>query len=293
MTTIAVLGTGIMGAPIARNLAAAGFEVRAWNRTRDEALALVDDPSVEGRVRVCDTPREATGGADVLITTVSDADAVSAVVTGSDGALAAAGGGLLWLQLSTVGVAGIERLAGIAAERGVAFVDAPVLGTREPAEQAALTVLASGPDDLQQRCRPVFDAIGRKTIWVGPTGRGTRLKLVVNSWVLALTTATAEAMALADGFGLDPRRFLDTIAGGPLDVGYAHVKGAAMLKRDFPPSFPLAGAVKDAGLIVEAGREVDVPMLLAEAVHRQMAAAAASGHEQEDMAAVWWALRDR
>jgi 3-hydroxyisobutyrate dehydrogenase len=116
---------------------------------------------------------------------------------------------------------------------------------------------------------------------------------VVNSWVLALTTATAEAMALADGLGLDPKRFLDTIEGGPLDVPYAHLKGGAIRKREFPPAFPLAGALKDAGLIVEAGRVAGVPMRVADAVRGQLAAAAEAGHGDEDMAAVWWALRDR
>src|SRR4051794_410038 len=289
MTTIAVLGTGIMGAPIARNLAKAGFDVRVWNRTRAKAESLADVGAA-----VADTPRDATAGADIFVTVLLDADAVASAVTGPDGALAAAAGSdqkPLWLQLSTVGVEGTERLATIAREAGVVLVDSPVLGTKQPAEQAALTILASGPDDVRERCQPVFDAIGQRTLWCGAAGSGSRLKLVVNSWVLALTTATAEALALAAGLDLDPRLFLDTIQDGPLDADYAHVKGDAMLGQQFPPAFPLAGAVKDSSLILDAAAPAGVRMLVTDAVHQQMRRAADTGHGDEDMAAVWYAVR--
>jgi 3-hydroxyisobutyrate dehydrogenase len=285
MTTIAVLGTGIMGFPIARNLAAAGFDVRAWNRTRERA-----EPLAEHGVTVADNPRAAVQGADVVITMLIDADAVETTMDGLDGALTGDSGGLLWLQMSTVGVDAAERFATLADKAGMAYVDAPVLGTKQPAEQGALTVLASGPDELQERCRPVFDAIGKNVVWVGPTGRGSRLKLAVNSWVLAMTTATAEALGLARGLGLDPQLFLDTIAGGPLDTAYAQTKGGSMLRQEFPPAFPLAGAVKDAGLILDAARDAGVRLRVTEAVHAQMTDAADAGRGDEDMAAVWYAV---
>jgi 3-hydroxyisobutyrate dehydrogenase len=290
MSTVAVLGTGIMGAPMARNLAHAGFVVRAWNRTLEKAEPLADDGVI-----VCSTPREAAEDADFLLTMLLDGNAVESAVTGPDGALTdrSADRSLIWLQMSTVGIVATDRLAAIAEESGVAFVDAPVVGTRQPAERGELTVLASGPDDLRETCQPVFDAIGQKTLWVGPAGRGSRLKLVVNSWVLALTAATAEAMGLADALGLDPKRFLDTIEGGPLDAAYAHVKGNAMIRREFAPAFPLYGAVKDARLILEAASRVSVRMLVADAVEREMAAAAEAGHANEDISAVWWAVTGR
>lgn len=282
MTTIAVLGTGIMGAPIARNLARAGFDVRAWNRTPAKAEALSEDG-----VTVCDRPRAATDGADVLLTMLLDADAVASSV---DGALDRRG--LVWLQCSTVGIAGTQRLADLAAEHAVGYLDCPVLGTRQPAEKGELTVLAAGDESLRARADPVFDVIGASTVWVGDeVGKATRLKLVLNSWVLALTTATAEAMALADGLGLDPKRFLDTIDGGPLNAPYAQLKGGAMIRREFPPAFPVEGAAKDAGLIVEAGEVAGVQLEVAAAVRRQMSAARAAGHGEEDMAAVWYAVR--
>jgi 3-hydroxyisobutyrate dehydrogenase len=285
MTTIAVLGTGIMGAPMARNLLAAGFEVRVWNRSIDKAQPLADDGA-----KVCGTPRAAADGADFVLTMLADVHAVTGMVESNDGPFRE-GIDAIWLQMSTVGVEGNARLSSYAAEHGISFVDAPVLGTKQPAEQGALTVLASGPDELRERCQPVFDALGSTTHWLGPAGQGTRFKLVMNNWVLALTTATAETIALAQGFGLDPQRFLDTIKGGPLDVQYAHVKGAAMIREEFPASFPVDGAAKDSRLILEAGSSAGVRLRLAEAVAEQMQAAVDAGHGRDDMAAVWTVVR--
>jgi 3-hydroxyisobutyrate dehydrogenase len=282
VTTVTVLGTGIMGAPMARHLARAGFDVRARNRTIEKAQPLVDDG-----VGVCTSPYDALRDADVLLTVLSDADAVEETVADVlDGRPS-----LVWIQASTVGIVGTQRLMQLAADAGVGYVDAPVLGTRAPAEKGELTVLASGPDELRDRCQPVFDAIGARSFWLGDGDRATRLKLVMNSWVLALTTATAEAMALADGLGLDPKRFLDTIAGGPLDVPYAQLKGTMMIKRDFPPSFPAWGGLKDAELILEAAGLAGVRMQVAAGVRAQMRAAVEDGHADEDIAAVWWATR--
>lgn len=286
MTTIAVLGTGIMGAPMARHLAEAGHDVRVWNRSPEKAHPLADVGAT-----VCASPAEAMQGADFLLTVLADTDAVESSV-GADDALAKAASSrrLVWVQSSTVGIAGTARLRGLAERAGARYVDAPVLGTRGPAEKGALTVLASGPDELRDLCRPLFEAYGAKTVWVGDGDRATRLKLVMNSWVLALVTATGEAMALADGLGLDPKRFLDTIEGGPLDVDYAHVKGAMMIRREFPASFPTWGAAKDAGLIAEAAELAGVSTPVAQAVGSAMQQAADLGHSDEDMAAVWYAL---
>jgi 3-hydroxyisobutyrate dehydrogenase len=286
MTKVAVLGTGIMGAPMARHLARSGFDVRAWNRTTEKAEPLADDGAV-----VCASPTQALEGADFLVTMLADGDAVEAAVTRDDAlAKAGSGGDLVWVQSSTVGINGTRRLATLAADAGVGYVDAPVLGTRAPAENGELTVLASGPDPLRDRCQPLFDAYAVKTVWVGDGDRATRLKLVMNSWVLALNTATAEAMALAAGLELDPKRFLDTIEGGPLDVAYAQLKGTMMIKREFPPAFPVWGALKDAGLIAEAAQLAGVQMPVAEGVRAAMQRTSDGGHADDDMAAVWYAV---
>jgi 3-hydroxyisobutyrate dehydrogenase len=279
--SVAVLGTGIMGAPMARNLARSGLAVRAWNRTREKAEPL----AAEG-VEIADTPAGAAGGADAALTMVADVDAVRDVMTGRDGALAAMAADSAWLQMSTIGLAGTEEMQGLATDAGLAFVDAPVTGTKEPAERGALLVLASGPPAQLARARPVFDAVGSRTIELGEAGRGSRMKLVMNSWILALTTGLAETIALAEELSLDPAKFLDAIDGTPMGPGYAQLKGRAMLDRSFEPSFPLGHAAKDARLVLEAV-ELDLPVALAAA--RRFAEAADQGHAEEDMAAVYHA----
>jgi 3-hydroxyisobutyrate dehydrogenase len=294
--TVALLGTGIMGTGMARSMLRAGLPVRVWNRTREKAEPLADEGAT-----VADTPAEAARGADIIVTMLLDAVAVEGAMAGDDGAGEAAADGALWLQTSTVGLAAAEKFAALAVRFGLEYVDAPVLGTREPAEyvdapvlgtrepaeKGALTVLASGPEDARERCAPVFDAIGSRTLWLGPAGKGSRLKLVVNSWVLALTEATAEALALADGLRLDPTLFLRTIEGTATDAQYAHLKGKAMLAQQFEPSFAVRAAEKDARLILEAAAEAGVDMGLAAAAQRHFAAAMEQGHADDDMAAVY------
>jgi 3-hydroxyisobutyrate dehydrogenase len=283
MTTVAVLGTGIMGAPMARNLAAAGFTVRAWNRTREKAQPLVDDG-----ITVTDTAAEAADGADIVLTMLFDGDAVEQVMRD---VLPGMGEDAIWLQMSTVGAAAADRLVALAREHGVGFVDAPVAGTKQPAEQGTLLVLASGDEALRERVQPLFDVVGQRTVWVGPAGSGSRLKLVVNGWVLAAVTALGEALALAEGLGLDPALFLDTIKGGGVDMAYAHLKGSLVLAREFPAAFPVSGAVKDAGLVVDAADATRVRAEVAKAARQMLARTSELGHADEDMAAVWYAAR--
>ena len=167
---VAVLGTGIMGAPMARNLAAAGHDVRAWNRSPEKAEGI---DGVEAVREI----GEAVRGADAVVTMLSDAGAVEAVVRE---ALPHLDGSVL-VQMSTIGP---EATARLRAQEVQPFVDAPVLGTKAPAEQGKLIVLASGPEDQRERLAPVFDAVGAKTLWLGEAGAGSRLKLVLNTWLL-------------------------------------------------------------------------------------------------------------
>ena len=288
--TVAVLGAGgTMGFPMARNLARSGFSVRAWNRSREKAEPLAKDGA-----QVCGTPAEAAEGASVILTMLADADAVLAVMTGEPGALSAvppATGsgtvdGVIWLQMSTIGEAGTERCADLAGQHEIPFVDAPVLGTRQPAEQGKLVVLASGPQTLKSRLEPIFSAIGQKTIWAGEAGAATRLKLVTNNWVLTITEGAAETIALAEGFGLDPRMFLEAVDGGPLDLPYLHVKAGAILERDFTPAFKLKLAAKDARLVAEAAERHHVDVPLARFLRDRLAQGVPE-HGDEDMAATY------
>jgi 3-hydroxyisobutyrate dehydrogenase len=279
---LTLLGTGIMGAPMARNLLRAGNDITVWNRTEEKARPLEQDGA-----HVAATPADAVRGAEVVLTMLADAPAVDATMIESGG-LDAMAPGSLWIQSSTIGIAATERLAGLAAEREVTYVDAPVLGTKKPAEDGQLFVLASGPPDAQARCEPVFAAIARGSVWLGEGGLGTRLKLVVNSWILCTMENLAETLVLAETLEVDPRSFLEAISGGAMDMPYAHVKGEAMLTREFPPSFPLAHARKDAALILDAvGGDVELPVV--RATSQQFDRALDLGHGDEDMSAVFYA----
>jgi 3-hydroxyisobutyrate dehydrogenase len=260
---IAVFGTGIMGGPMAANLARAGHDVTVWNRTREKAEA------VEG-ARVAGSPEEAAEETMRAALSALPRDAV-------------------WIQTSTVGVDATDRLQALAREHGVAFVDAPVLGTKKPAEDGTLVVLASGPEEVRERVQPVFDAVGGRTMWLGPAGTGSALKLVANNWVLSLVEAVAETFALAGALGLDGNLFLEAIRGGGVDVAYAHLKGAQILARDFPPSFPLELAEKDVRLVLEAAEAHGLRMALTETVRAQFRRALELGHAGEDMASTFYA----
>jgi 3-hydroxyisobutyrate dehydrogenase len=277
MTTMAVLGTGIMGAPMARNLAAAGHDVRAWNRTRDKAESLTDVG-----VTVTGTPAQAVDGAATVVTMLVDGDAVDAVLRDAADGLTSS---TLWLQMSTVGHRWADELAALADQLGVIHVDAPVLGTRGPAEQGTLTVLAAGAPEVRDRAAEVFDVVGARTIWLDRPGQASRLKLVANAWVTALTAALAESVALAEHLDLDPERFLEAIEGGPVGAPYARVKGELMLAGDYPASFPAAHALKDVRLILDAAD--DGPDLrVARAVADGFAATVDAGHGDDDMSAL-------
>ena len=277
---VAVLGAGgIMGFAMARNMARAGLEVRAWNRSREKCEALAEDG-----VEIVATPAEATDGASAIVTMLTDADAVLGVMGGQDGGLARRGRGTLWVQMSTVGIEGTERCLALAEQSGVEFVDAPVLGTKAPAERGELVVLASGPDEVRERCETIFGPIAKRTLWLGEAGAGTRLKLVTNSWILAVVEGLAETIAFAEGIGVDPSKLLEAIADGPLDLPYAQMKGRAMIEREFEPSFRLRLAAKDAQLVEEAAarHELDLPLL--EAIRRRLDQGV-DEHGDEDMAA--------
>jgi 3-hydroxyisobutyrate dehydrogenase len=271
-----------MGAPMAQNLARAGFEVRVWNRSPEKAEALAGDGVVPAG-----SPAEALAGAHFLVTMLADGPAIEEALDG--GALDGFDG--LWLQMSTIGVAAEERVRSVAERRGIGYVDAPVLGSRIPAENGELVVLAAGDDAVVDRAAAVFDVVGRETKRIGEAGSATRLKLVVNLWVLAVTEAAAEAVALAEGLGVDPRLFLDAMKGTAIDSPYLHLKGEAILEGRWDPAFKLRLAEKDLRLVLEAAGLAGVDVAGTRATCEQFARAVALGHGDDDMAATYFAAR--
>jgi 3-hydroxyisobutyrate dehydrogenase len=280
---VAFLGTGRMGGPMAANLARAGFEVRVWNRTADRAAALAEDGAIPAV-----SPANAADGAGILITMLADGPATEQVWRElEDGPTAAPG--LIWVQMATVGLDWTQRFAVTAGRYGASFFDAPVSGSQGPAEAGELVILASGPSGLREAVAPVFDVLGRATAWLGPAGNGTRAKLVLNNWLADLTETTAENLSFAGRLGLDPGALVDLLESTPLGAPYAIQKARVMLSGDFTPAFALKHALKDAGLAAQAAGESGAELPLTQALLPRWRHVAASGHAEDDVAAIYTA----
>lgn len=277
--TVALLGTGTMGAGMARNIAAAGLPLTVWNRSSEKAQPLADVATV------ADDLASAVAGADVVVTMLYDADSVLETVEQLRGHL---GEDTVWVQTSTIGVEGSDRVVALAADLGVTLVDAPVLGTKKPAEDGALVVLAAGPSSVRDRVAPVFDAIGGRTLWVGEEpGGGSRLKLAANAWVVTVLEGVADSLTLTRELGLDPALFLEAVSGGAMDAPYVQLKGKAMLEGSFEPAFALSGALKDVDLILAAAESAGVDMGAMPGFRAHLARAVDAGHGDEDMSATY------
>jgi 3-hydroxyisobutyrate dehydrogenase len=197
-TRVAVLGIGVMGAPIARNLLRSGFDVRVWNRTESKAEALAGQGAY-----VASSPAEAASGNEFLVTMLADGAAVESAMTGPNGVLAALSRDAAWIQMSTVGIHATQHLAELA-DRHAHFIGAPVSGSSEPAKRAQLLILASGNEALRPRVQPLFDVIGRETLWLDRLGDGSRFKLVLNNWLAILAEGMAETINLTSFLSASP-----------------------------------------------------------------------------------------
>jgi 3-hydroxyisobutyrate dehydrogenase len=282
--TVAVLGAGIMGAAMTRNLVAAGLTTRVWDRSLSATGPLADAGAV-----VAASAREAVRDAGVVITMLPTADVVDSVIF--DGGVAGAlADGCVWAQMGTIGVEATLRIRDrLAAQKpGVMFVDAPVSGSKGPAEQGQLLILASGPAAAADAVRPVFDILGRKTVWLGEAGQGSLVKLVVNAYMSILIEGVAETMELADRLGIGHQQLAEVIEGGPLDAPIADAKFHKMDRGDFAAEFPLEWALKDVDLAIGAAGG-EAPPLLA-ALSGQWHAAVAAGHGRQDISAARLAL---
>ncbi|HEY3548914.1 MAG TPA: NAD(P)-dependent oxidoreductase [Propionicimonas sp.] len=280
---VAVLGLGTMGAAMARRISGAGMATTVWNRSAGRTAAFADGPA-----RVAAEVADAVAGADVVLTMLFDAAAVESVIAE---ALPAMGSGAIWLQCSTVGVEAANRFATAAAAAGIGFVDAPVLGTKAPAEAGTLTALLAGSDEDLAAVEPVIAAIATKTVRAGLAApAASALKLAMNAWIATITAGIAQSLTMADRLGLDPALVLEALHGAAADSPYAQLKGGAMLKLGFAAQFEVVGLLKDVRLAREA--TPGMPQQLLAALDELYAAAADGGAAHADIAAVWRAFQD-
>jgi 3-hydroxyisobutyrate dehydrogenase len=281
---VAVIGLGIMGSAMARNVVAAGFPTSVWNRSPSAAA-----PLVEVGASTTERADDAVRTADVVITMLPDIAAVRSVMF--DGhVLEAMAPGALWAQMGTIGVQATIDLATAVKESrpDVLFVDAPVSGSKVPAEQAQLLILASGPTKASAVVDPVFSAIGRKTQWVGAAGAGSRIKLLVNAWLAFLVEGAAETLALSDRLGIGHDVLTAALDGGPLASGLAMAKLSKMDRGDFAPEFPLEWALKDVDLTIVEAASPPLPVLAA--ISQQWHVAVDQGLGRQDISAARSAL---
>jgi 3-hydroxyisobutyrate dehydrogenase len=281
---VAVLGIGAMGRGMAANVLSAGIPTIVWNRDRGPTRDLA-----ELGAAVAESAADAASRAPIVVTMVTDADAVMSIAQ-DQGMLAALAPDATWVQMSTIGVAGIERVASLVqAERpDVTLLDAPVSGSKEPAKLGQLTIFASGPEAARSRVAPLFDAIGQRTIWVGAVGAGSRLKLVNNVWLAFESEAVATSLALARRLGLQTRTVVDALGGSSLVSPWRAAKLQRIANGEFSSQFALSLALKDVRLALQAADEDHYPALAALA--KEWERAVAQGLGDQDLTVVTQAL---
>lgn len=281
--SIAVLGLGAMGHAFAANLLEAGFSLSVWNRSPGKADYLVDHGAREAI-----SPAAAVDNADAVITMLPDLVVTREVLFADDGALASLPKGAVLIQMGTLGVAETDRLIAEVAEArpDLVFIDAPVSGTKAPAEQGTVAILASGD---RERAGPVvesiFETLGNGTHWLGRAGQGARMKIVVNGWLIAMMQGIAETAQLAGSLGFSVDDVWQVLEGGPLASPYLKLKLDMIGRGDFTPQMALKWGLKDAGLALEAGDADALPAL--QRVRQQWADAVDAGLGDRDIAAIY------
>jgi 3-hydroxyisobutyrate dehydrogenase-like beta-hydroxyacid dehydrogenase len=282
---IAFLGLGIMGSRMARNLRAAGFDVVVWNRTRSRAEELGEP--------IADTPRAAADGAGVVITMVVDAPQVEDVLFGENGAAESLTEGSLVVDMSTIAPRAVKQIAERLREHGAGFVDAPVTGSKPRAEDGTLTIMAGGSPEDFARAKPLFEAMGQLIVHCGPSGHGAMVKLLNNALAAVNAAAIAEAIDVAETYGLDTGRLIEVMSAGSAKSTMLDLKARPMVERNYDPLFKLEHMLKDVRHCLTEAEALGEDFDLAADAERLYAAAADAGLGEQDFAAVFEAVRQR
>ncbi|HAN03732.1 MAG TPA: NAD(P)-dependent oxidoreductase [Elusimicrobia bacterium] len=279
---IGFIGLGIMGRAMALNLHRAGFQVSVYNRTRSRTTEFADLGC-----QVASTPRALAKMCDTLITMVSDQAAMDGVMEGPEGAASAFQGGNALINMSTLSPDYTAGLGKKCYAAGVVFLDCPVSGSKAAAEKGQLVILAGAEKDALERYAPVLRAMGKEIVHAGLPPAGTALKLCVNLIVAQLTTALAESAALAQAQGIDPALIFETLAHNPaMNCGYFSLKRENILKKEFPPAFPLKHMLKDARFMLAEAAKKRLELPVTAAVERLMTKSYNSGYGDKDLSVV-------
>jgi len=284
--TVGLIGLGLMGKPMARNLLKAGFPLVVWNRTKNRAEDLA-----AGGAEIAASPREAASQADVLITIVSDPPAVEEVLWGKEGALEGLRRGSVLIDSSTVSPDLARRAAQACAERGVHYLDAPVTGGTWGAEKGELVFMVGGRAEVLERVKPVLEAVGKRFFLLGPNGAGQTVKLAMNLMMAVQVEALAESMALVTSAGVPGEKLIEVMQSSMARAAVLDVKAPQILKGEFPASFPLRLMHKDMRLALELARENHLTLPAGAAAYATYSNVKESSRDDPDYAAVarFWA----
>lgn len=285
---VGFIGLGLMGRPMALNLLKAGYAVTVWNRTRARA-----DDVVAAGATLAATPREASAGADVVFTIVSDPPAVEAVLWGADGALAGLRKGTVLVDSSTISPDLARRTAAACAERGVEYLDAPVTGGTWGAEKGELVFMVGGEAATLARVEPLIGAMGKRWFLLGPNGAGQTIKLAMNLILALEVQAFAEALAIVQAAGLAGERLVEVMQSSMGRAPVLDVKAPVMLSRDYTASFPLRLMYKDIALAMDLARELKLTLPAGSAARDIYGAVRSASKDDPDYAAVarFWEKR--
>ncbi len=281
MAKFGFLGLGIMGRAMATNLVRAGFEVVVWNRGADKCR-----PLAELGAQVAASPREVVAACPVTIAMLADPAAATEVVFGAAGVLEGLAPGKGYVDMSTVDDLTAQQLSAAVIDRGGRFLEAPVSGSKKPAEDATLVILAAGDEGLYRETQPAFEKMGKKTLYLGAVGQGARMKLVVNMVMGVMMAGFCEGLALAQQGGLDPQQLLEVLDAGAIANPMFRLKGPNMLKGDFAAHFPLKHMQKDLRLAVAVGDELAQSLPAAAAANETFKRARALGLGEADFSAL-------
>jgi len=279
---IGFIGLGIMGSRMAANLQKAGHELVVHNRTKAKA-----DDLVTGGAVWAGTPAAVAGQVELLFTVLAHPEAVQAAALGEQGFLDSLPERALWVDCSTVNPSFSRRMAGEAAKRGLRFVDAPVAGTKQPAEKGELLFLAGGDEADVDACRPYFDVMGRAVLHLGRQGMGTSMKMVVNLMLAEAMIAFSEAMALGESLGIPRELLLESIPGSAVAAPFLSGKKVKIEQNDFEADFPLQWIYKDLQLVATTAYEQGVPLVVGNAAKEVYALAKRDGLGEADFSAVY------
>ncbi|MEL0636453.1 NAD(P)-dependent oxidoreductase [Marinomonas sp. TI.3.20] len=282
MTSIGFLGLGIMGKAMAVNLAKAGFDVTVWNRNPEKTTELVALGAKQGT-----TPKDVAASCDITFAMVSDPAAALAICQGPDGVAAGIGAGRGYIDMSTVDDTTSTLIAQTIAQAGGRFLEAPVSGTKKPAEDGTLIILAAGDKSLYDDALPAFDVMGKMAPYLGEIGQGANMKLVVNMMMGGMLSIFSEGMSLGQKAGLQGEQILEVIAAGAITNPMFTGKGAMLLAENYTTSFPLKHMQKDMRLAVALGDKLDLPLPTAAIANESFKQAIKAGYADEDIAAIY------